>query len=174
MKIKGLRMGTKFVLEYRGGLWEKIAENKAVCVFGDRESYGQEIEVDPEAFAFGFFERPVARREPDSNIKMSPEMSTGIRVTMVDSETDTVLVTYEGVGPSALAAISMADSLGVLLPKRRKKREYVIMDTHFDMEDRGLVVVIREDKPIGGVDKDDIPMPDQLGSEVQNDESHSE
>ena len=61
MKVSKVRDGEKFVLDDRGGVWEKVGVDvdgkaKARCFFGPRDVHGTEINIDPEAYCYVIFE----------------------------------------------------------------------------------------------------------------------
>jgi len=149
MRVRGLRDGTRFVLEDKGGIWEKVSDTRARCVFGNRDDYGRESDVDPDAFAFGLFDRPGRGTENRA------DAGTGLKVVILDDDTETVLVEYRDVGAAMVAALTATEMVRIRLPRARKKRQYMVMDTCLDPEDVTLCILAREDKSFGQNDDDD-------------------
>lgn len=140
MKLRGIRVGMRFVLEDRGGLWEKLSETRARCVFGSRDDYGREIEVDPDAFVFGLF---------NSDRSALARDGAGIKVVIVDSDTDEIMAEYADANVSMVTALAAVEGLRFRLPRKNRKRDYLVMETMLDVNDGVLCVVVREDKVIG-------------------------
>ena len=156
MRVRDVRMGTKFVLEDRGGIWEKRAETTARCVFGGKEQYGKDMEVDPEAFAFGLFGMAAAVQAEQAAPVPRRNLvdGAGLRVTVVDGG-EAVLAECGDAGPALAVALSSADWILVTPPCKRRKREYLVVDTYVDLDERSMRVEVREEESAGGLDSED-------------------
>lgn len=85
-----------------------------------------------------------------------------MKVVILDDDTETVLVEYKDVGPAMIAALTATEMVRIRLPRARKKRQYMVMDTCLDPEDATLCILVREDKVIGREESDDdekVPIP---------------
>lgn len=149
MRSSGIRLGEKFVFEDRGGVWEKVAEGRARCVFGSREDYNREIDIVQDCFVYVMFDKPKFDRNPRTASPVNVGGSGGIRVILRDDDDDSVVVEYENVSSAMVAAIAAADEMAAR-PPRKMKRRYVVMDTAVDIEDNAMCVIVRSAGTIGG------------------------
>ena len=149
MRSSGIRMGEKFVFEDRGGVWEKVEEGRARCVFGSRDDYGREIDIVQDCFVYVMFDKPKYDRAPRVAAPVNVGGGGGIRVILRDDEDDSVVMEYEDVSPAMVAAIAAADEMAAR-PPRKMKRRYRVMDTAVDVEENAMCVLVRSEGTIGG------------------------
>lgn len=139
MILAKVRVGTRFVFEDRGGIWEKVSETKARCFFGKREEQEKRVEIDisPETFVFAMFDEP--RRHE----------STGMRVEIFDEMTEERLFEIPEASATTVAALSSTDNLRFLPSGKRKERDYIVGETHVDLCRYAMAVMVRENKVLG-------------------------
>ena len=54
MKLRGVRVGERFVFDHVGGVWSKISESKARCIYG--KNFRKEEVLDPNVSVYVIFE----------------------------------------------------------------------------------------------------------------------
>jgi hypothetical protein len=156
-------MGTRFVFEDRGGVWEKTAEDKARCFFGKREEYGTEIPVSPDAFVWAMSEKPEQRRERADG--------SGMKVLVVTEEDELVLEMTD-IPASQVTAFVSSENLQLKPARKRTWRNYMVAETYFRPMENTLYVEVREDKVVGSEEKeqDDEPPAGNQGEAGQAEE----
>jgi hypothetical protein len=145
MKSGAVRTGERFVFEDRGGVWEKVADARCRCVFGNRDDYGKEIDLPQDVFVFVMFDG----KKPERAQSRGRVAGGGTRVVLVDAYDGSVVAEYEDVGSAMVAAMASADEIGVRLPRKRNKRQYLVMDMAVDVEENAVRVLVRLDEAAG-------------------------
>jgi hypothetical protein len=139
VKVRQIRIGEKFVLDDRGGVWEKTSDLRARNIFGARPVYGTEIDLNEDAFCFLIFEK--AASEPQA------------KIVIYDEDKDVVLFEINDLSPDRLQFLISADALRMIPPGKRNPRKYRVTDHAYDaVVDTYYVIVIPE---IVGKDADD-------------------
>lgn len=54
MKLRGVRVGERFVFDHVGGVWTKVSETKARCIYG--KNFRKEESLDPNVSVYVIFE----------------------------------------------------------------------------------------------------------------------
>lgn len=167
MKVGKVRAGEKFVLDDRGGVWEKVGESEqgliqARCFFGPRGVYGSTVEVDPRAYCYVIFEgrdAPIQDtvKEATSGVgnaaSSGPAMS-GIRMRIFDGDKDTLVKEIENPTLAQITAMSAAEVIRFVPPGKRRVRVYQISEYAYDMDENVLYVEVLNQR-IGVKDEDE-------------------
>ena len=146
MRSSGIRLGEKFVFEDKGGVWEKVADGRARCVFGSRDDYGREIDIGQDCFVYVMFDKPKPERA--RSYVSAVQSAGGVRVILRDDDDDSVVMEYENVSPAMVAAIAASDEMAVRIG--RSKLRCVVMDMAVDVEENAMCVLVRGGEAIGG------------------------
>ena len=147
MRLAVVRNGYKFVFESRGGVWQKIADDKARCIFGSKEDYGTEIPISSDTFVYGLFERP--RYASHDSVPVVARNGSGMKIVIGDVDDDTVIMEIVDASPAQVAALSAVRVLRLKAPRKRIPREYGVLDTAMDISENTLYVMARPDVPVG-------------------------
>jgi hypothetical protein len=162
MRLVQVRNGYKFVFENRGGVWQKIADDKARCIFGSKEDYGTEIPISSDTFVYGLFERP--RYTPRESAQMVTGRGSGMKVVIGDVDDETVIMEIVDASAAQVAALSEVRVLRMKAPRKRIPREYAVLDTAVDISDNTLYVMVRPDVPVG---KEEVEEEDETHNKVE-------
>lgn len=153
MKVAKVRAGEKFVLDDRGGVWEKIDENekgevKARCFFGPRGVFGTEIIVDPNAYCYVFLEQKSFSREAG----LAPEGS-GTKIRVVDEGSDELIREVMNPTASQFSAMSSAETIRFVPPGKRRARVYQVSEFCYDLDEDAFYLMVMPEQ-CGGKDED--------------------
>ena len=156
MRLGRVRVGTRFVFEDRGGLWEKVTEGKARCFFGKRDEFGTEIDIGQEDYVFALFDRPEPMREParERAAESVRKDGAGVKVVVID-EDDRMLLEVEDAGAAQVAAFASSENIQLKPERKRTYRNYMVSETYYRPGDNSLCVEVREDRVIGRDDEDE-------------------
>jgi hypothetical protein len=137
-RLRNVRLSAKFVFRDVPGVWKRVSNDKARCIFGDRGSYDQEIGIDPDADVFVLDD--VAREVKSQN--GTPTGSDAVRVTFEDDEGG---VFHERVVSWGEAVVlSRADFVMARLAPHHGKEILHIGDVGFDVEDGLLCLEVMD------------------------------
>jgi hypothetical protein len=156
MRVSKVRIGEKFVLDDRGGVWERTGANDegvvARCSFGPRDVFGKEFTIDPLAYCYIIFEESKPFGEYASQNIPDSDVNPTIRV--VDEESDTCI--HEIVNPtsSQIACLSSAETLRFTPPGKRRHRLYSVSEFAFDLDANEFYLLVLSGT-MGGRDEDD-------------------
>ena len=161
MKVAKVRVGEKFVLDDRGGVWEKLeagsnGDVRARCFFGPRSVYGTEIIVDPNAYCYVIFEgreKPFGKDYPDRRedtpvAPVLPAVAGAINIVIV-TEDDQVLVDIPNATMAQLIAFSTAEEFKLTPPGKRNPRGYSVSEIGYDADKNVYGIAVRENGVIG-------------------------
>jgi len=160
MKVGKVRMGEKFVLDDRGGVWEKVGDNpngtvQGRCFFGPRGLYGSTVDLDPRAYCYVIFTRPV-EDAAEAAVKQAEaaKQAERMRIRLIDGDTETLVLDIPNASPSQISALSSVDVLRLTPPGKRLVKVYHVSEYGFDMDEGTLYVEVLGQE-IGGRDEED-------------------
>lgn len=151
MKVAKVRDGEKFVLDDRGGVWEKVGVDadgkvKARCYFGPRGVYGTEITIDPEAYSYVMFEdRPKPFGRDAGHAMPGPEqaISLGAKIRIVDEVEDTLVKEITDPSVGQLAVMATTERIRFVPPGQRDVKIYGVSDFAYDVDENILYLMVR-------------------------------
>jgi hypothetical protein len=168
MRMDRVRIGERIVLNDRGGVWEKIDDNRAKNVYG--EAYGTEIEVlpdtpvyvhfgdrrhNPRQFSGSRFHRQESPRElrpkqspnvpPEKEVEspkpaMSERVQEGIRIAIVD-EDEKVITEIVGATVAQVAAYTSVEAIGLNI--EGSLNELKVVSSFFNHENQTVYIQVR-------------------------------
>jgi len=158
MKLKRARLGEKFVFPEAGGVWEKMAGDKAKMVFGKRDDVGMVVGTDPESYVYVIFEGKGQKSEvpvkqapvKDAPVKEVPardisteaapvlELPKGNGMTVLLMKDETVVVSFNDVPLDMAAAIAAVDFL------KAGDKVYTVTDSGIDMKNLQMHLEVLE------------------------------
>lgn len=150
MKANRVRVGEKFVLEDKGGLWQKLGTDeqgvmKARCIFGNKEDFGSEVIVDPLAFVYVIFERT----------DNAPSQSQGgLKIMVGDEDSEDTLLEIKDASSAQVAAFASVEAIMLKAPRGHKEREYTVSQTMLNPEQNTFYVVVRQTYPFHNKEED--------------------
>lgn len=160
MKVAKVRDGEKFVLDDRGGVWEKVGAEekgavKARCFFGPRDVYGTEIMVDPNAYCYVIFEdrpKPFGRdaavhREAVSVNPGSVSvvlLSTKIRI--IDASSEELIQEIVHPTQEQLLAMSVAETIRLVPAGKRNPRVFGVSERAYDVGENAFYVSVMAER----------------------------
>ena len=150
MNVSNIKNGDKFVLQGRGGVWIKNSVDKdtgmikAKCLFGVKEEYEKDFDLEPELFCYVLYDYKKA-------VESAPAVPSGdscsVRVKIVDDLANVVVKDFR---PSREQFIAIANSetlTGVPLGKR-KSRNYHVCEFAYDFSEDCYMVMVMEEREV--------------------------
>ena len=135
MRVRQVRIGERFVLDDRGGVFVKTGERTAKCLFGHRDVYGREVDVDENAYCFVIF-KP---EEPKPEI---PFRNGKTRVVIYNEDDDRVLFEIPNVSESGFHSLIVSETVRIKPPNERASRTFHVVGNAYDVnEDRHYLFV---------------------------------
>lgn len=162
MKVGKVRNGEKFVLDDRGGVWERVGDGehgvKARCYFGPRDVYGVEIEVDPNAYCYVIFEdrpKPFGREAAQAGVARSVIGDiAGTKIRIVTEDTAELIVEIIDPTQGQILSMSAAETLRLVPPGKRNKRIYHVSEFAYDLDENVFYLLVMSER-VGGKDEDE-------------------
>jgi hypothetical protein len=147
MKLAKVRIGERFVLDDRGGVWEKVAEDKARCFFGSREMWNKEIDISADAYCYVLFE---GRPKPFGKDAGQPQEGTqaaaaGARVRILDEEHDVLVREFEAT-ISQITMLSSVEMFRFTPTGNKDKQVYNVSEFRYDLDDNTFYVMVTSEK----------------------------
>ena len=147
MKVGKVRMGEKFALDDRGGVWEKTGdfsngEVKARCFFGSREAYGTEVAISPDAYCYVMFEdrpKPFGR---DTVPRELASASSGLKVRIIDDQKDILVREIESVSPAELSALMTSERMRLIPTGKQELTTFTRSEVDYDLEEHILYLLV--------------------------------
>lgn len=147
IRLRNVRLATKFVYRDDPGVWKKVSSNKARCVFGPQKLYNVEMSISPDAEVFIIEDTPPRDIPPREIPRILPPLSNDTVRVIFENQEEVVLlertVTWQ-------EAMFMAESEAVVLrpAPRRRKEVWYISDVGYDMEEHALHFEISMQQPV--------------------------
>ena len=148
MKLSKVRVGEKFVLDDRGGVWEKIAEGKARCFFGSRDMWNKEIDFEQDVYCYVIFEgrpKPFGKDAGKWEGPVEAPASSvigGTRVRIVDEGEDCLVKEIEQATPSQINMLATSEALRFIPDGKSALCEYQVSERKTDMDDNTYYVFV--------------------------------
>lgn len=132
IRLRNVRLASKFVFLSDPGVWKKVTNNKARCIFGPQDLYGEEAEINPDAEVFVIDDPP----PPRETLRIPPPSGNeGVRVVFEDAGENILL---DRVVPWQ-DAMAMAQSDVVVVRSSPSRKEiWDIGEVGFDVEEHAL------------------------------------
>jgi hypothetical protein len=161
MKVGKVRVGEKFVLDDRGGVWEKISDEgtepgckvvTARCFFGNPENFGKTIQIDPMAFCYVMFEN---RPKPFGR-DAAPATPGTTRVFIADDMSGDVIKEIFNPTPGQLTAFSSSDTIRFVPPGKRRIRVFHVSEFAYDVDEDAFYLLVMPEREVGKDDGNNI------------------
>ena len=148
MKVEEVKIGERFILDDRSGVWELtsnilrsgVDENKALCVFGSKELFGTTISVDGNAFCYVIHENAV-RQLHDTGIHQST-IDKPLKIRIAEEGTDDVLREIVNPTERQIAVLSSVETLRLIPLGKRIPRVYCVVEFAYDMDDNEYYISV--------------------------------
>lgn len=157
MKVVRIRDGERFVLDDRGGVWEKIGEGenkvvKARCVFGPRDAFGTEIELNPNVYCYVMFEgrdKPFGRKTNEvENERPTTDrelMVSGTTIQIINEDTQDVLREIKQPTMAQITVMSAMETLRMIPNGSKHEQSYHVSEFAYDLDKNVFyLLVMRE------------------------------
>jgi PHD/YefM family antitoxin component YafN of YafNO toxin-antitoxin module len=148
MKVGRIGNGERFVLQDRGGVWEKRGYTdkgvRATCVFGDRDVYGTEAYIDAYAYCYVV--------PNDSPELITKDVSSGIRVRIIDDVSEEMISEIINASTAHVAAMASIEKIRLTPKGKRSAVIYNVSEFNYDMDENTFYLGIIPEKE-GGEDE---------------------
>lgn len=179
MRFDRIRFGDRFAADNFGGVWEKLRNGKARCLFGTEKTYRTEIEVAPDTQCYVIFrDRPPVRQVKEtedaqpraadptqapaettsvaSEVPSATPSSTSVEVTIYDADNGVVLAVFNQPLDATFGRVQAIISSGrfsITPAGKRKARVFHVDEQLYDF-DTGKILLSVSPEIIGV--KDDV------------------
>jgi len=158
MKVAQVLVGEKFVLDDRGGVWERIGDNEtgvvARCFFGPREVFGKETVIDPAAYCYVIFEERKQFSQGSPAPVTAPAGCVDTTIRIYDTEEEVLLQEIVNPSQSLFDCLSSSDSIRLTPSGKRKSRVYNVSEFAFDVNENAFYMQVLN-STTGAIDEDD-------------------
>lgn len=162
MKVGKVRDGEKFVLDDRGGVWERTGstnDNKVIakCFFGPQSLYGTEIDIDPNAYCYVIFEGPKPFGRDAAVVKTEgPVRITGMKVKIIDELNDVLVRDIIDPTNEQISILAASDTIRIIPHGKRKPCVFYVSEFAYDFDaDAFCLLVMPEREEKKDEDEDD-------------------
>jgi hypothetical protein len=154
MKVGKVRDGERFVLDDRGGVWERTGNNHnmviAKCFFGPQSLYGTEIEIDPNAYCYVIFEgpKPFGRDAAVAKVEGHARI-TGMKIKIVDELNDVLVRDIIDPTNEQISILAASDTIRITPHGKRKPCVFHISEFAYDFDADAFCLLVmpeREEK----------------------------
>ena len=157
MKVERVKVGDRFVVDDRGGVWERIEDNPgsavgtidARCVFGSREIFGTETSFDQNAYCLVIKDgKHFHPRETEPNTKTT-------RVIVIEEWNDTIVKEMGRLTHEQISVMSSSDTIRITPQGKNDSCVYMVSELAYDMDDGVLYVLVIPERDGGNDDQDE-------------------
>lgn len=150
MKIGNAKVGDKFVLDSRGGVWERMDKTEgdvisAKCVFGKKEDFGTVILIPVEEYCYVIFE------EKDSSVRVESQEVNMPKIKVIDETIDTFLKEFSHPTMAQVNILASVDTIRLTPIGKRRSRTYLVSELAFDADTNTFYLLVMEENN-GGKD----------------------
>jgi hypothetical protein len=136
VKLHGVVKGERFVFGKEGGVWEKMADNKARCVWGPEK--GAIVDTEPNIYVYGLLDKkgkkaPAPVRQVDTG--------QGVTIILEDAE-EVVLRRIENAPAVVVAAYANTELVRFIPDGKNAPKEFMVKDVGFDQEKMSLHIMV--------------------------------